>query len=427
MGVIKRDTSMKRPVAFFLRAALLLGVAALVFWLAAPYLTGSGGLSGVSGAAPAQGSPVPSPGQAKGSGAAKAGGRDGQRPVPVVVAKAVRRTVPVELRAVGTVEASATVSVKSRVEGELVAVHFRPGQDVRQGDLLFSIDPKPFEAQLREAEARLERDRALLAKAEDDNRRYEGLRQQDIVSQDQFEQVASNLSALRATVRAEEAAVDSARVQLGYTSIRSPVTGRTGRLLVDAGNMIKANAETPMVVIMQVEPIEVAFSVPEAHLMAIMNGMAGGRLPVEARVAGAPAAEAGDLYFVDNSVDRRTGTIALRARFENRSRALWPGQFVDVTLRLGELKDAVVVPSRAVQDGLDGQQAYVVGQAGTVELRKVATGNVVGGETVILSGVEAGETVVTDGHLRLKPGVPVEARGQESATAADRPGVESAS
>ena len=340
---------------------------------------------------------------------------------PVIAGQAVRGRAPILLPAIGTVEASEVVEIKTRVTGLLRETHFEEGQDVRRNDPLFSLDSRDLEAALRSATADLDRYRARLAKAEEDKRRYDGLMRQGIISKDQQETTATALSALQAEIRAAEAAVEAARVELSFAEIRSPINGRTGVLQAHAGNMIKANADTPMVVISRVEPIHVRFAVPETHLAAIMAGQAAAPLVVRAKPAGAAQAVAGELYFIDSGVDSSTGTIALKARFANKARTLWPGQFTDVTLEVGTLEDAVLVPAQAVTPGADGEFVYVIRPDNTVEYRPVKTGQGHDGHVVVTSGLEGGETVVLEGHLRLAPGAAVTIRpekGGESGTAA---------
>jgi membrane fusion protein, multidrug efflux system len=333
-----------------------------------------------------------------------------KRPVPVLAARAVHKDFPLEILAIGNVESYATVAIKARVTGELHKVHFREGQDVAKGDLLFTIDPRPLEAALREARARLEKDKSLAAKAEADNRRYENLVEGGFISREQFDQVRSNLSSLQATVTGDEAVVENARIQLGYTAIYSPLSGRTGTILIDQGNMIKANDDNKsLVVIEQVQPIYVSFSVPEAYLSQIMENMKNKDLVVNVLPDGSKSGpEKGRLTFVDNSVDSKTGTIRLKGTFENPARRLWPGQFVNVALTLGSLQNVVTVPSQAVQTGESGLFVFIITPENTVQLKPVKTGRSYGGETIIESGIMAGEQIVTDGHLRLTPGAPVE-------------------
>ncbi len=330
--------------------------------------------------------------------------------VPVKVAVAALKAVPVQIRAVGTVEAYATVSIKSRVDGELVRVHFREGQDVKKGDQLFTIDPRPYEAALKESQARLERDVALMDKAERDARRYAELVAKNFVSSDKYEQFRANFESLRASADADRATVERARLQLEYCFIRSPLAGRTGRLLVDEGTQIKANDDKAgMVDIAQVMPIYVGFAVPQQNLSAIKTHMAKGELKVAADIpeSGLPPEE-GTLSFLDNKVNSQTGTVLLKGSFANTSRHLWPGQFVTATLTLTTRHDAVVIPTVAVQVGQDGQFVYVVKPDQTVESRAVTPGLVVGDSVVIDKGLAAGEAVVTEGQLRLVPGTKVQ-------------------
>jgi multidrug efflux system membrane fusion protein len=370
-----------------------------------------------------------------GDDAAKA--KQQKRPVPVTTALSEKRDLPVVVRTVGNVEPYATVSVKSRVDGQIVGVHFREGQDVRKGDLLFSVDRRALEAALNEAQARLQRDRVLLVKADEDVRRFETLVADGYVSREQFEQYRSTADSLRATVRADEAAVETARVQLSYSTITAPMSGRAGQVKVDQGNMVRAGADTVLVVIDQIEPIYVGFALPEMHLAAARARMAAGGVPVEARVPGPGTGEGGKadggpgtgtavsargaVTFVDNAVNTATGTIRMRGTFANESRVLWPGQFVDVYVELGILPGVVVVPSQAVQTGSQGLFAYVVGRDDTVQLRKVRTGLAYGGLVVVEEGVAEGERVVVDGHLRLTPGAVVEEKAPAGAVPAAQP------
>ena len=329
---------------------------------------------------------------------------------PVMVAPVGQKTVPVTLRAIGNVEAYSTVSVKPQVEGQLERVYFREGQDVKKGDLLFTIDSRPFEAALRQAEANLARDQAQEKNARAQADRSEKLFESGIVSKDQFDQVRTNFDALQAAVRADQAAVENAKIQLGYCSIRSPIEGRTGNLMVHEGNVVKVN-DTALVVINQINPLYVDFSVPEQYLAEIKKYQARGKPKVEAIMPNEEAhPERGVLTFVNNAVDSGTGTILLKGTFPNTEKRLWPGQFVNVVLALTSLPNAVVVPSQAVQTGQRGQYAFVVKPDLTVDLRPVVTGETIGGETVIEKGLQPGEKVVTDGQLLLLPGAKVEVK-----------------
>ncbi|MBI5342284.1 MAG: efflux RND transporter periplasmic adaptor subunit [Deltaproteobacteria bacterium] len=328
--------------------------------------------------------------------------------VPVTAALSVKRDVPVQLRVIGTAEAYSTVSVKTMVNGEIVKVGFQEGQDVKKGDLIFVIDPRPYEAALKTAEANLAKNIALKENAERDVKRYAYLIEKDLVPKQQFDQVASAAAALGATVHADNAVVENARVQLGYCFIRSPVDGRTGNLFLKKGNVVKAN-DAALVTIHQVAPIYVTFSVPEQSLGEIRKYRAAGTLKVEAAAPGKEKHPArGTLTFIGNAVDNATGTIQLKGTFPNGDRSLWPGQFVNVVLTLAVKPNAVLVPTPAVQTGQKGQYVFVVKSDQTVESRPVVTGETNGGETVVEKGVQPGERVVTDGQLRLVPGARVE-------------------
>ena len=333
----------------------------------------------------------------------------GQPPaVPVMAALAVQKDVPVQLRAIGTAEPYSAVSVKTMVNGQIVKVGFREGQDVKKGDLIFIIDPRPYEAALMTAEANLARNLALKENAEKDVQRYVYLIEKDLVPKQQFDQVVSNAAALAAAVNADNAVVENTRVQLGYCFIRSPIDGRTGTLFIKEGNVVKANDST-LVTINQVTPIYVTFSVPEQHLAGIRKYREARTLGVEAVIPGQEDRPArGALTFISNAIDNATGTIQLKGTFPNEDRRLWPGQFVNVMLTLATKPNAVIVPTSAVQTGQSGQYIFIVKPDLTVESRPVAAGETIGDETVIEKGVRAGESVVTDGQLRLVPGVRVE-------------------
>jgi len=365
----------------------------------------------------------------------RAAGKPATPSVPVGVAEVIQKAVPLQVTAFGNVQAYTSVAVKSQVAGQIVQVHFSEGQDVRKSALLFTIDPRPFEAALRQAEAtllqrraeetqagaNLVRDIAQLENARVQEQRYRQLVEKELVAREQYDQFRTNLSALEATVNATraavenakastrwaQAAVDNARLQLAYTAIRAPLDGRTGNLLVQLGNVVKANEE-PLVTLMQIHPIYVAFAVPEQHLAAIKRFQAERTLKVEARVPGPGPSAMGDLTFVNNTVDPATGTIQLKATFANGDNTLWPGQFVDVVLTLATQPDAIVVPSQAVQESQKGTYVFVVKPDLTVEARSVTVGRRLARETVIDRGVRPGERIVTDGQLRLVPGAKVE-------------------
>jgi multidrug efflux system membrane fusion protein len=328
--------------------------------------------------------------------------------LPVTASSVERMDVPLEVTAVGHVDAYSNVAVRTRVGGEVTKVEFREGQDVKAGDPLFELDRRPYQSALAEAEANLERDRARAREADENLKRYAELVKKDYVTKEQFSQATANADALRATVKGDEAALETARLNVAYCTIASPISGRTGGLLVHPGNLVKANDDRALVVINQVEPIYVTFSVPEAALADVKKRAASGSLKVSA-LPNSPGAVAsqGDLTFIDNTVDPTTGTINLRATFPNRERALWPGQFTNVSLVLATDAGATVVPNTAIQPGQAGSLAWVVKTDESVEARPVTVRRVWKQWTVIEKGLEPGERVVTDGQLRLAPGAKV--------------------
>lgn len=333
-------------------------------------------------------------------------GKEAKQPppaVPVVVAQAVQKDVPVQIRGIGTVEAEYSVTVRSRIDGQITQIHFREGQNVRTGDLLFVLDPRAIEASLRQAEATLAKDKVQAVNAEVVAKRYALLAQKGYVAQNDYDQYRTTAEALKATVQADQAAVENLRVQRQYCYIRSPINGRTGRLLVDLGSVVKNN-DTAMLVVNQLMPVKVAFSVPEKYLADIRKYRAAGTLKVEALIPEDKRPEAGTIFFVDNAVDTATGTIRLKGTFTNREKRLWPGQFVEVLLTLTTQKGAMVIPSAAVNTGQQGAYVYVVKPDQTAEMRAVVVNRSLDGDTVIDKGVAPGETVVTDGQIRLVPG-----------------------
>jgi len=338
--------------------------------------------------------------------------------VPVTAAEVMRRDVPVVVHSIGSVEALNTVMVRARVGGELTRAAFREGDDVREGELLFTIDPRPYEAALAAAQADSARAAALAAAAEAEARRVTDLAAQDLVARQQYDDVMANAAAARATLQADIAACQAARLNLSYCSIRAPIAGRTGDLLVERGNLVTANATTPLVVIRQIAPAQVAFSLPERHLPAVRRDLAVAPLRVQAMVRNDTThVAAGELTFIDNTVDAGTGTIRLKATFPNADRALWPGQFVDVALILGVRANAVVVPARAVQTGQQGDFVFVIQTDQTVALRPVKVGETAADGVVVEQGLDGSERVVTDGQLRLTAGSKVEIRAAGSAPA----------
>jgi multidrug efflux system membrane fusion protein len=338
------------------------------------------------------------------------------RVVPVVAGPVEQRDMPLQIRAIGNVEAYNTVAVRSQVNGEISEVFFREGQDVKQGRMLFRIDDRPFDAALRQAQSSLARDRAQAKNAQAESQRYEALAAKGFVSQQEYDRARTNAAALDAIVQADEAAVENARLQLEYTVILSPIDGRTGAIAVQKGNVVKAN-EATLVTINQITPIYVTFSVPEQDLANIKRYQATGELHVDAIVPQAARPIAGRLTFVDNKVNTQTGTILLKATFPNQDHALWPGQFVDVVLTLTTEKDRTVVLAPAVQTGQQGQYVYVVKDDETAEMRPVTVARTIDPWAVIEKGLRPGETVVTDGQLRLTPGAKVEIKNREEKTA----------
>ena len=328
--------------------------------------------------------------------------------VPVNVAKAVKKTVAIQLSAIGTAEAYSTVSIKGQVNAILQEVHFKQGDFVKKGDLLFTLDARPFQASLAQAQANLARDKAQADLTIVQAERYKKLYDQGISAKEQYDQMQANAAAQQGSVHADEAAVESAKLQLQYCAIYSPVDGRTGALQVYPGNLVKENDVPVLVVINQIAPLYEDFSVPEQYLGVIKKYMAGGRLQIEATPYGDTAAEVGYLTFVDNTVDNTTGTIKLKGTFANTDHRLWPGQFSTVSLRLSEEENAIVVPTQAVQTGQSGDFVFVIKPDQTAESRPVKVARTLGTESVIAKGIEPGETVVTDGQLRLIPGIKVQ-------------------
>jgi len=340
-----------------------------------------------------------------GGDGAEGGRAGGIPPAPVVARPAEVRDVPVLLKAIGTVEAMRSVEVRARVGGELARAAFEPGADVRRDDLLFVIDPRPYEAALRQAEADSARDAARSVAAEATARRYADLVEKGYVTLQQHDEAVAASEAAKATVRADAAAALLARLDLEFCRIRSPIDGRTGDLLVHPGNLVRANDEQPLVVIHQVAPAYVAFTAAEKRLPEIESGAGQGTLRVRASVPGdSSASREGELAFIDNAVDEATGTILLKAVFPNEDRSLRPGQFVEVALTLSVRRGATVVPAEAIQSGQQGTYVFTIGPDSTAAIRPVSIGPRSDGEVVIESGVEPGELVVVEGHLRLFPG-----------------------
>ncbi|HYA86032.1 MAG TPA: efflux RND transporter periplasmic adaptor subunit [Nitrospirota bacterium] len=336
-----------------------------------------------------------------------------QRVIPVKIGVVKQQNVPVQINAIGNVESFNTVSIKALVGGEVTDVHFKEGQEVKKGDLLFQIDPRPYDAALKQAEAQLARDQAQAKNAEEQAKRYLILVQKDYVSVDQYDQIRSNAEALAATVQADKANIENSRLQLDYCVIKSPIDGRVGEVLINRGNVVKAN-DVGMVTINKITPIYVTLSVPEQNLADIKKYMAEGSLKMEAIIPGdEKRPEQGVLTFINNAVDTATGTIQLKGTFENKDMRLWPGQFVNVVITLTTERNAVIVPSAALQTGQEGQYVFVVKPDFTVDLRTVTIARSTGEYTVIARGVSPGEKVVTDGQINLIPGVHVEIKDDQ--------------
>jgi len=364
------------------------------------------------------------------------------QPAPVFVSKAVLKSVPIEIQAIGNVEAYSTVLVKAQVGGELTVVDFKEGADVKRGDRLFVIDARPYESQVAQAEATLAKDRAQLQSAQANlardmaqeeyaraqAKRYAELSRQGVLAKDSAEQTDAQAKAAAEGVRADRAAIEStqaniasdqaaldrAKLQLEYCTIRSPIDGRTGHLMVKQGNVIEAN-DVDLVTINQMHPIYVTFSVPEANLSLIKKHMAAGDIAVAASLQGADAvAERGTLSFVENAVDSATGTIRLKAIFDNAATRLWPGQFVRVVVRLKASADSIVIPTTAVQTGQDGKFVFVVKPDMIVDARPVLIGRTIEREVVIEKGLSEGDTVVITGQLRLVSGSRVQIKSESA-------------
>jgi len=326
------------------------------------------------------------------------------RPVPVRLATAEEKAVPVEVRAVGRVVSAATVAVRPQVSGQIVAARFTEGQPVRQGDVLLEIDRRPYDAALAEARANLARDEARARNARDDAQRLAQLAEKEFVTRQQAEAAAANAAALTATLDASRAAVQRAELDLSWCTVRAPISGRTGRLLVQPGNLVSARA-ADLVTIEQVKPVWASFSIPARHLPALRARATPATALV--RPEGGTRDLPATVEFVDNAVDPATGTVLLKARLPNQDESLWPGQVVEVRLRLSDGTRSVVVPTGAVAAGQQGDYVWVV-KDGAGQLRPITVAQAGEQETVVQSGLAAGEQVVTEGQLRLVPGAKVE-------------------
>jgi multidrug efflux system membrane fusion protein len=347
-----------------------------------------------------------------------AGGRGGQNAaVPVTVATAVEKSMPITIQGIGTVIAASTVSVRAQITGEMTSVNFKEGEDVEKGQVLVTLDKRPLEAALQQVQATLDKDTAQAANARAQAARYQDLLQRGIATHEQVDTMRTQAASLEATVAADRANLDNAKVQLTYATITAPMSGRTGLLQVHPGNLVRAQDAQPIVTINKITPVYVSFSVPEAQLPALKRYLAAQHtLPVSAIAptdSGKPSL--GRVNFIDNAVDPTTGTIKVKGTFPNDDKRLWPGQFVNVTVTLTNDPDAVVVPSAAVQTGQQGQYVFLVKPDQTAEMRPVTVARVAGDDTVVQTGVKAGDVVVTDGHLRLVPGGRISVKNPDAA------------
>jgi membrane fusion protein, multidrug efflux system len=393
----------------------------------------AGAVASTGGTAPA--APTAAPG---GAGAAKPPGAPGAAPgagppgkraappaAPVLTDKVKTANIPLRLDGVGSVQARSTVAIKARIDGQLMEAAVKEGQSVNKGDLLFKLDARPLEAALKVAEANLARDKANLEKAKSDFARIGDLASKGFSPKSKYDESRANLGALEATVKADEAAIDAAKVNMDFTVIRAPINGRVGNVLVHPGNMVKANDTQSLIVITEVAPVYVAFAVPERYLGEVKRLMAGGKVAVDVWTPEQKADKIkGELFFMNNAVDTATGTITLMATFANADQKLMPGQFVQASALLGMMDNVVTVPSRAVQIGQRGTFLFVVKDDMTAEMRPVKVGETVDEKAIIISGVAAGETIVTEGQLRVIPGAkvaPKDAAGPAATPAGAKP------
>ncbi|TCZ54975.1 efflux RND transporter periplasmic adaptor subunit [Roseicella aquatilis] len=328
-------------------------------------------------------------------------------PVPVTVAAAQRQDLPIRLDAIGTVQAFNTITVRAQVDGQLTEIAFREGQMVKQGDLLARIDPRSYQAAYDQAVAKKAQDEALLANARLDLQRYTTLAQNQGASKQQLDTQRAQVAQYEAQVAADQGAIDAAKTQLSFTTLRSPIAGRVGLRLVDQGNIVRSGDATGIVTVSQLQPIAVVFTLPQQELGRVQAAMARGKVPVQVVTNAGETGPVGDLLTIDNAVDQQTGTIKLKASFDNADFRLWPGAFVNVRLEVDRLQGVTTVPLVAVQRGPDGPYAFVVTPDSTVEQRPLRLGALTAAEAVVRQGLEPGERVVTSGALRLNPGAAV--------------------
>jgi membrane fusion protein, multidrug efflux system len=398
-------------MAFFSVKRLIFLVVLLVLAAGVYWKLGNVGVSDTPAAEPA------AKGGKGGKGFGKGGaGKGGGGPVPVNVAVVEQKSVPVRVDGIGNVEAFTSVQIKARVDGQIVDVNFKEGQEVKHGQVLFRIDPRPYEAALKQAQAAAARDRATLERARAQEARYKDLLEKKFVSPDGYAQILTNAQTAEAVAQSTEATVENAKVQVDYTTIRAPINGFVGKVLLQRGNIARAADPNAIAVINQVRPIYVTFAVPEKYLADIRSRMKTGLLAVEAIPSDSKKTVSGKLVFVDNAVDQSTGTIKLRAEFPNTDNVLWPGQFANVSVRLFDERDALVVPSRAVQTGPNGQFVFVVKPDMTAEVRPVTVERNDGELAIVSKGLQKEERVVTQGQLRLAPGTRVAIAGDPAAS-----------
>ena len=336
-----------------------------------------------------------------------AGGRVGGAAVPVATAQVEQKSMPLALTIIGTAEAYSNVAVHAQITGSLTSVNFKEGDDVTSGQVLFTLDRRPLEGALQQAQATLARDMAQAAQAKSTSARYDDLQNRGIATKEQADQARSSATALDATLDSDRAAVENAKVQLQYATITAPISGRTGALIVHEGNLVRANDVSPLVIINQVTPIYVSFGIPEGRLPDLKRYLAQNTVHVEAAAPGETTSSSGRITFIDNAVDSTTGQIRIKASFPNGDHRLWPGQFANVTVTLSTEPNAIVVPTVAVQNGQQGNYVFVVKPDMTVDLRTVVIERQAAEATVVQSGLKPDEVVVTDGQLRLVPGAKV--------------------